>query len=68
MVSLPWGFKVVGGILARKFSLTSALSPVDIYLDNSKILEGVWAGPLPPGGGKPPYSPVVTIGHWEEAY
>jgi len=68
LVSLPWGLKVVGGILARKFSLTSAWAPVDIFLDNSKILEGVWAGPLPPGGGKPPYSPVVTVGHWEESY
>jgi hypothetical protein len=68
MVSLPWSFTVIGGVLARKFSLTSAWSPVDIYLDNLRILEGVWAGPLPPGGGNPPYSPVVTVGHWEEAY
>lgn len=68
LVSLPHSFEVVGGFLARKFSLTSAWSPVDIYLDNLRILEGVWAGPQPGGGGTPPYSPVVTIGHWEEAY
>jgi len=66
IVSLPWSFKVIGGILARKFSLTSSSNPIDIYLDNTKILEGVWAGPS--GSGKPPYSPVVTVGHWEEAY
>lgn len=68
MVSLPRTFEVTGGIVARKFSLTSAWSPLNIYLDNDIILEGVWGSDTPPAGGRPPYSPVVTVEHWEESY
>lgn len=68
IVSLPWSFEVVGGIISRKFSLTSAWSSFNIYLNNSIISEGIWAGPQPPEGEKPPYSPLVTIEHWEESY
>lgn len=68
LTSIPHTFKVVGGIIARKFSLTSAFSPLNIYLDNVIIQEAVWGGPQPPGEEAPPYSPVVTIEHWEESY
>jgi len=68
IVSLPWSFEVVGGIISRKFSLTSAWSSFNIYLNNSIISEGIWAGPQPPEGEKPPFSPLVTIEHWEESY
>jgi hypothetical protein len=68
IVSVPRTFEVVGGIIARKFSLTSAWSHLNIYLDNDIIREGVWGGPTPPGGSRPPYSPVVTVEHWEESY
>lgn len=68
MISVPRSFEVVGGIIARKFSLTSAWSHLNIYLDNDIIREGVWGGPIPPGGVKPPYSPIVTVEHWEESY
>lgn len=68
LVSLPWAFNIYGGILGRKISVTSAWSTLNIYLNNTIILEGIWAGPKPPGVENPPYSPVVTIEHWEEAY
>lgn len=68
LVSMPKSFTVIGGILARKLSITSAWSALNIYLNNNIILEGIWGGPKPPEGVKPPFSPVVTIEHWEEAY
>lgn len=68
MISLPRTFRVTGGIIARKFSLTSAWSPLNIYLNNDIIREGVWGGPMPPDSERPPYSPVVTVEHWEESY
>jgi Tfp pilus assembly protein PilX len=68
MVSMPQSFIVTGGILARKISLTSTWSAVNVYLDNTIIAEAIWAGPEPPAGETPPYSPVVTIEHWEESY
>ena len=68
IVSLPQSFEVTGGILGRKVSFTSAWSPVNIYLDNNIIAEAIWGGPEPPPGEEPPYSSVVTIEHWEEAY
>ncbi|MFH1780651.1 MAG: hypothetical protein ABH841_01460 [Candidatus Nealsonbacteria bacterium] len=68
MVSIPRVLRVTGGIIARKFSLTSAWSHLNIYLDNDIIREGVWGGPIPPEGSKPIYSPIVTVEHWEESY
>jgi len=68
LTSVPRTFEVTGGIVARKFSLTSAWSHLNIYLDNDIIREGVWGGPTPPGGERPSYSPVVTVEHWEESY
>jgi len=68
IISLPTAFEVVGGIIARKFSLISAWNPLNIYLDNDIIREGMWGGDDPPEGEAPPYSPIVTIEHWEESY
>lgn len=68
MTSMPEVFTVTGGIIARKFSLTSAWNPLNIYLDNDIIREGVWGGSQPPEGERLPYSPVVTVEHWEESY
>jgi len=68
ITSLPQSFTVTGGILARKIYFGSLWSDFNICLNNSIILEGVWAGPKPPEGTKPPFSPIVTIEHWEEAY
>ena len=68
LTSLPHLFEVRGGIIARKFSLTSVFQSLNIYLDNVIIQEGVWGGPQPPSGTAPSYSPVVTIDHWEESY
>lgn len=69
IVSLPYTFNLTGGILGRKVSITSAWQDFNIYLDNLIVLEGLWAGPQPPEGGEsPPFSPIVTIEHWEEAY
>jgi len=67
-VSLPLSFTVIGGVLARKISFNSVWETFNIYLNNAIILEGVWAGPKPPEGVTPPFSPVVTIEHWEESY
>ncbi len=68
LTSLPNTFEVIGGMVGRKFSLTSAFSPLNIYLDNVIIQEGVWGGPQPPGEESYVYSPIVTIEHWEESY
>lgn len=68
LVSIPRIFNLIGGLLARKISVTSAWAILNIYLDNPIITEGIWAGSQPPQGEKPPYSPIVTIEHWEETY
>jgi len=68
LTSIPYAFKVIGGMVARKFSLTSAFQPLNIYLDNVIIQEAVWGGPQPPGEDSQIFSPVVTIEHWEESY
>lgn len=68
IVSMPNSFNITGGILARKISFTSAWLPVNIYLDNIIISEAVWGGSEPPLESDLPYSPVVTIEHWEETY
>ena len=68
MISMPQNFNVIGGILARKISFTSAWLPVNIYLDNTIISEAVWGGPEPPPELDLLYSPIVTIEHWEETY
>ena len=70
LTSIPNTFKVKGGIISSKFSLSSLLSPLEFYLDNDIIREGIWGGSLPPPEDKGPayYSPVVTIEHWEEVY
>ena len=68
LTSIPDTFKIRGGIISSKFSLSSLLSPLEFYLDNDIIREGIWGGPVPPGIAKPPYSPVVTVEHWEEVY
>lgn len=68
LTSLPHSFEVIGGIIARKFSLTSTFSALNIYLDNVIIQEGVWGGPQPSGQETPAFSPIITIEHWEESY
>lgn len=70
IVSIPHAFTVKGGIIARKLDLDSGLSdnPLNIYLDNDRIREGIWGGPQPPPGEPIEYSPIITIEHWEEEY
>ena len=65
---IPDIFNLTGGMIARKISFTSCFSPFNLYLDNTIIREGVWGGSLPPPGGTIPYSPVITVEHWEESY
>jgi hypothetical protein len=67
-VSLPWIFRVYGGIIGRKFSVVSIWASLNVYLDNNIITEAIWGGSQPPEGETPPFSPVVTIEHWEESY
>ncbi|MBU0546993.1 hypothetical protein KKA72_02425 [Patescibacteria group bacterium] len=68
LVSIPHIFEITGGLLARKISFTSVWATINIYLDNTIIAEGVWGGAEPPSGTELPYSPIITIEHWEEAY
>ncbi|MBI2038584.1 MAG: hypothetical protein HYT19_01520, partial [Candidatus Nealsonbacteria bacterium] len=68
ITSIPYSFTVIGGMIARKFTLSSAWAPLNIYLDNDIIREGVWGSLQPPEGVAVPYSPVVTVEHWEETY
>jgi Tfp pilus assembly protein PilX len=68
IISIPQIFRLTGGLLGRKVSIVSVWSSINFYLNNSIITEGIWAGANPPGGQTPPFSPVVTVEHWEEAY
>jgi len=68
IVSVPQIFRVTGGVIGRKVSIVSVWASINFYLDNTIIKEGIWAGSQPPGEEAPPYSPVVTIDHWEESY
>jgi len=68
IVSVPQIFRVTGGVLGRKIAIVSVWASMNFYLDNTIITEGIWGGSKPPGGTTPPYSPVVTIEHWEESY
>lgn len=67
-ISLPQSFVVTGGMLAAKFSMFSVFQPLEFYFDEQKIREGIWGGPVPTGGVKPAFSPIITIDHWEEVY
>lgn len=67
IVSAPQRFDILGGIVARKFSLSSVWQWLNITLDDDIILYGL--------GYKidgtvitPTYSPIITIDHWEESY
>lgn len=67
--SLAHTFNVTGGIIGRKFDLDDGWgNHLNIYLDDDIIREGIWGGPKPPGEEKPPFSPIVTVEHWEESY
>jgi len=67
LVSMPESFNVVGGIIARKLSLTSIWQWLNITLDNDIIRYGL--GYMIDGEKiKPTFSPVITIDHWEESY
>lgn len=59
IVSLPQSFNIIGGIIARKLSLTSVWQTFNITQNNPIINKGLQ---------NPTYSPVVTIEHWEESY
>lgn len=62
-------FNVKGGMIARKFFFDGGWwNPLNIYLDNDIIREGIWGGSEPPSEEPSVYSPIVTIEHWEEAY
>lgn len=61
-------FKIIGGIVARKLDFDGNVETINIYRDSDKIKEGLWGGPEPPSGSPPPFSPVITIEHWEEEY
>ncbi len=59
-------YKVTGGVITNKFRIEA--KNYELYLDDDIIKEGIWGGPQPPGETKPPFSPIVTIEHWEESY
>lgn len=59
-------YKVTGGVITNKFRIEA--KNYDLHLDNDIIEQGIWGGPKPPGETKPPFSPIVTIEHWEESY
>ena len=62
-------FVIRGGIVARKLDFDGNQEIINIYQDVEKIKEGIWGGPIPPPGTPPPpFSPIITIEHWEEEY
>lgn len=65
--SVPESFNVVGGVIARKISLSSVWQWLNITLDNDII----WYGLGYKINGdiiEPSFSPIITIDHWEESY
>lgn len=67
MVSLPEGFILTGGIIARKLSFTSVWQWFDFILNNEIIRYGL-GYKIDTYSVNPTYSPIITIEHWEEAY
>lgn len=69
--NLPnYRYEIYGGVLAAgniRFTQVDQ-QPVNLYLENDIIREGIWGGPEPPPGVTPTFSPVVTIEYWEESY
>jgi hypothetical protein len=59
LISLPFPFNIVGGMMARKISLTSLWNTFNVTLDVDVINDTI---------GNPTFSPIVQIEHWEETY
>ncbi len=59
ILSLPLKIDIVGGLIARKLTLTSLWQGVNITYDNSIVNYTL---------GNPQFSPIVTVEHWEEEY
>lgn len=59
ILSLPNRLDVIGGLVARKLTLTSLWQGVNITYDNSIVSYTL---------GDPNFSPIVTVEHWEEEY
>ncbi len=69
MISIPETFNILGGMVARKLSLTSLWQWLNITLDDDIILYGL--GYLIDGEAvtpDPEFSPIITVDHWEESY
>ncbi len=68
IISLPQSFNITGAVIGRKFYMASLWQGFNITLDNDII----WYGLGYKIGGEfiepPVYSPVITVGHWEENY
>ncbi|MDD4272071.1 MAG: hypothetical protein PHF50_04705, partial [Patescibacteria group bacterium] len=58
-LSLPKQFNIIGGLIARKLSMTSIWQPINITFDNQYLSEIL---------GVTEFSPVLTVEHWEEEY
>jgi len=67
IISLPESFTLVGGIIARKFSVISAWQWLDITLDNDIIIYGL-GYKIDSEIIEPVFSPIIIIDHWEESY
>lgn len=67
IISVPQTFNILGGLIARKLSLTSVWQWLNVTLDNEIILYGL--GYIIDGQPvTPSYSPIITVEHWEESY
>lgn len=63
---VPERINVVGGILFNSLKVDGLAKGLEITVDN-RIINQVLLLTQPPGGGAPIfYSPVISIGHWEE--
>lgn len=65
--SVPESFNVVGGVIARKLSLSSVWQWLNITLDNDIIWYGL-GYKIDSDIIEPSFSPIITIDHWEESY
>lgn len=59
VLSIPSTFSVIGGMISRKYTMTSAWQGVSIE-KNAENLTNVLGGAS--------FSPIITVDHWEEEY
>lgn len=59
ITSAAANFDIIGGLIARKVTITSCTRPINIHYNTDPLNDSFFAAQ---------FSPVVTVEHWEEEY